>query len=61
MASEAAATALMLLSTPPRSVAVAMPLKKRFKLDDYSSSQETCVPEADIEQKEANADTTSTE
>ena len=41
--SEVAASSLMLLSTPPRSSAVAMPLKKRIKIDDEASSQDTCV------------------
>lgn len=47
-----AATSLVLLSTPPRSTAVVMPLKKRFKSDEDSLSQETCVPtNVDEEQK----------
>ena len=54
MTSEAVAS-LMLLSTPPRHSAVAMPLKKRHKIDqatkveEDSLSQETCVPEPDTE------------
>lgn len=50
MTSEAA-TSLVLLSTPPRSTAVAMPLKKRFKVDDVddSLSQDTRVPDPDTE------------
>ena len=52
MSSEAAATSLILLSTPPRSTVVAMPLKKRFKADDDGLSQETCV----LEDKEGEDD-----